>query len=161
MYINCKVQVGSPTAAVTIATLGGVNLKNELITVRYADNNDWSYAAINEVKPILRKLNSMTEDVMKEIYAFIFGRPFPDTGKILWLDNSSLTADPRWVMMTGVDRVGIEVSGTVWADCDLHHKKHNQHEVTRLLLKHRFDLFNLIDNGEAIDAATLPNNPYA
>lgn len=108
-----------------------------------------------EVKPILRRLEEISGMELRDIYRLIFKREFPATGNIVFRKDTSLSSDPRWVLSTGCDRVGVEVSGHVWADCDLHHYKFNQHEVTRLLLNKRFDLFGLIDAGLAIDKATI------
>jgi hypothetical protein len=96
---------------------------------------------IKEVKPTLRRISSMTEEEKKDLFAFIFRRPFPDSGRILFFDKATTQSDPRYVLMTGVERLGIEMNGTVWADSDLHNYKHNQHAVTAWLLKKGFWLF--------------------
>lgn len=124
--------------------------------------NDISIAVNDEVdyypfeyKPLLRPLSDITDEEKREVYKLIFNREFPKTGQIYWRADQSLTAEPRWILMTGVDRVGIEMNGTVWADCDLHHYKHNQHAITTYLLSMHFDLFGLIESGEAVELTIL------
>lgn len=104
----------------------------------------------------LRPLSSMTEEERKNLWAVVFsrmnerGRDF--NGMTRWIPEKTQLQEPRWVMSQGCERLGIQMNGEVWADCDLHNWKHNPHEVTLFLLKHHFDLFGLLDSGEVIDA---------
>lgn len=107
------------------------------------------------IKLVLRRLDDMTLDEKKAIWKLIFNRPFPDSGNILWFDKETTASCKRWCMMSGVERVGIEMNGNVWADSDLHNYKFNPHIITHYLLKQGFDLFGLIDAGLAIDAKTI------
>jgi hypothetical protein len=107
------------------------------------------------VKPMLRPLSDMTEEERKEIFALVFKREFPKSGSILFFPEITTYAQARYVLWSGIDRLGIEAHGRVWADCDLHHYKHNQHEITRWLLARHFDLFGLIDAGLAIDKTKI------
>jgi len=112
------------------------------------ESPEWS--DIEKVRPILRRLASMTEDEMKALWAIVFHRPFPDSGRI----EKSYMQDkknPRWVLMSGVERLGIQLNGDIWADSDLHIWQQNPHLLTVYLLKQGFDLFGLIDSGQAID----------
>lgn len=102
-----------------------------------------------KVKLLLRPFSDMTEAEMKEIYSIIFKREFPKSGRIQFHSERTVYLEPRWVLLSGLDRLGIEANGTVWADCDLHHYKHNQHEITRYLLSKSLDLFGLIEAGLA------------
>lgn len=108
---------------------------------------DW----LSEIKPILRPLPDITEEERKDIWKIIFKREFSSTGQTIWFKEESLTAEPRWVLMSGVERIGIEMNGDVWADSDLHKYKFNPHEITHYLLSKHFDIFNLIPEGLAID----------
>lgn len=112
---------------------------------------------LDDLKPILRRLSSMTEEEKKDLFAFIFRRPFPDSGRILFFDKATTQSDPRYVLMTGVERLGIEMNGTVWADSDLHNYKHNQHAVTAWMLKKGFWLFgdSWFTEGLIIDKDTV------
>jgi hypothetical protein len=115
-------------------------------------------AFTDDLKPyrlLLRRLEDMTRDDMKPIYAHIFSKPFPDSGRIVWLGKEERTAAKRFVMMSGVDRVGIEMTGYIWADCDLSHVKFNPHLIAHYLLRQHFDLFNLIDNNLAVDIKSI------
>lgn len=91
------------------------------------------YAVILEggctVKPILRKLDSMTEEEANEIWRAIDGRWDVTNPKAVFTTSAheNFTSPPEWF------------------------------EVTRRLLSKSFDLFNLINSQQAIDFATLKN----
>jgi hypothetical protein len=108
-----------------------------------------------EIKPILRPLSSMTEEEMKEIWKIIFHRDFVGNN-IIWFNKESNSSAKRWVLSSGVERLGIEMTGHIWADSDLHHFKYNPYFTTQYLLSKHFDLFNLIESGQALDATTQP-----
>jgi hypothetical protein len=112
-----------------------------------------------ELKLILRHLSSITKDEMKQLWTIVFNRPFGINGDIRFYDSLAKESKPkdisRWVLWSGVERLGIELDGKIWADSDLQHWRFNQHEVTRFLLSKHFDLFGLIPAGLAIDATTL------
>lgn len=113
------------------------------------------FGLINEVKPILRRMSSIRDEEKKEVYNVVFGRAFPNSGQIVWFDKEQHNAAKRWVLISGVDRLGIELTGDVWADCDLSNYKFSPHLVTLYFLSIGLDLFGLIDSGLAVDAATL------
>ncbi len=108
------------------------------------------------VKPILRPLSDMTEGERKELWDIVFQKRFISEfkGNTVFInkDNNGI---PRWVLSSGVERLGIQFDGRIWADSDLHVWDHNQHEITRWLLNKGFDLFSLIESGLAIDKTTL------
>lgn len=110
-------------------------------------------------KPILYPLSAITDEQKKKVYQLIFKRPFPDTGQIIFRDDKTRSSDPRFVLMTGVDRVGIELNGTVWADCDLSNVKFNQHIITKYFCDWHYNVFGL-EPDQFIDPATLPTDPY-
>lgn len=109
----------------------------------------------NQCKLSLRPISDMTESERKEIYKIVFKRDFPTSGRIGFLPDKSTFSDPRWILQTGVDRLAIEMSGSIWADCDLQTIKYNEHLITAYLLKQRFDIFGLIENEIAIDKTKL------
>lgn len=157
LYIGCEVKLNDKVAEASKVVLSGI--------YRGIDQRGYSPAAprcqlfthpgfniiwveIDEFKPILRRLSSMTEEERAELWSLVFGnehRKF--TGRTTWFEKPSLSSDPRWVLLQGVERLGIEMNGHVWADSDLHLFKHNQHEVTRWLLSKGFDLFGLHEAG--------------
>lgn len=171
LYVGCEVAAPNPydDHGVEIAKglLTGIHGEYGPEIQFIIDGNteeDPDYVEFLKVKPILRRLSSMTEEEQKELWRLVFsmghGNEFTDrfkdfTGRVQFIDEKTYYNVPRHVMMQGVERLGIESDGTVWADCDLHKWRHNQHEVTRWLLSKGFDLFGLIDEGLAIDAATL------
>lgn len=158
-YIGCKVE-NYDIYGLELPTLKGVRGDQVILSeykCRTEDCKDYliaaeSYEFAGVAKPILRRLESLTRDEMKDIWQLIFGRPFPDSGNIIWFDKEDRRSCKRWVMMSGVERVGIELNGNVWADSDLSHHKFTPGLVTHYLLTKHFDLFVLIDAGLAIEA---------
>ena len=114
-------------------------------------------------KPLLRPLSSMTEDERKELWRVVFSQGSVNelgldfTGKTQWIDKKTYNTEPRWVMMHGLGRLGIEMNGYVWADSDLHHFKHNPNITTNWLISKGFDVFGLLESGQA---ATIERQPY-
>lgn len=106
------------------------------------------------VQLLLRRFEDITKEQMKAIWGLIFDRPFNENGRIDWFEKETFSACKRWIMWSGVERVGIELNGKVWADSDLHNYKYNPHVVTHYLLQQHFDLFGLIDAGLAVDVKT-------
>lgn len=124
----------------------------KLTEKRYRQLDDKS---IENVEYAVRRLSDMTEQEMKGIWEVIFQKTFHQNGTIRWIEKEDHSSCKRWVMSSGVERVGIELSGRVWADSDLSNYKFNPHLVTHYLLKQGFDLFGLIDAGVAIDSNTI------
>lgn len=91
---------------------------------------DYSF---DEVKPILRKLNSMTDEEREAN---------DKQGSIGW---HSITKGEPASAVNEVSQLGLAVV-------------HRQAREMAHLLSLHFDLFNLIDNGFAIDRATLSTN---
>lgn len=125
-----------------------------------SDGNDHEYTIDDKalfylsgiVQPVLRPLSDMKEGERAALWDFIFkDRRYPFNGRTVWYQERTTSSEPRWVLMQGVERLGIEMNGTVWADSDLNNYKHNQHEVTRWFLSKGFDLYGLIEAGLAID----------
>jgi len=116
--------------------------------------SNWQAAGIGlkYSKPILRPITSMTDDEKKELYQIVFKRPFGKNGNIQYYQKER-PLQSRWVLWSGVERLGIEENGHIWADSDLQRWEHNQHEVTRYLLSKGFDLFELIKSDEAINGS--------
>lgn len=100
--------------------------------------------------PVLRPLEDMTDEERKDLWQLVFNRPFGKNGDVRWFDEKEAVPG-RYVLMSGVERLGIEMNGNIWADSDLSNYKYNRHEVTRWLLLKHFDLFGLIEAGLAID----------
>jgi hypothetical protein len=157
LYLGCKFKHDSDVGTYELC---GYNIYND--HVQNALGMD-TYSS-KGTRLILRKLSDMTEEERKELWRLVFsmgnGKTFNDrfkdfTGRVQFIDETTYYQVPRYIMMQGVERLAIESDGTVWADCDLHNWRHNQHEVTRWLLSKSFDLFGLIEQGLAIDKATL------
>lgn len=148
LYLGCEVQTEKGTATLVSVGMLGSDLQS-FRTIMPGMSVTRGWEETNTI--ILRRFKNITEIECKELFTLIFGRKFPDTGRILWFKEKTTSSDPRWVLWSGVDRVGIEMNGHVWADCDLSNYKHNQHAVTLWCLSKNFDLFNLIPEGLAID----------
>jgi hypothetical protein len=145
LYTGCKVFIDSGAFKITGGTgcLIGctesrtlVNFKDELLPIEAVD-----------IKPILRSLSNITDDEKKEIFRLIFGKdPIPETAILHGRD---------WALRSGIDSIGMDLSGSIWAHSDLQPFEFNQHEITRHLLKWGFDLFDLINSGLAIDVTKI------
>jgi hypothetical protein len=165
LYLGCQCQKMGQEDDKQLFKLTGISYDDtQNIWWAYFAGEEDCYAHIDDVFPILRKLSDMTEEERKELWRLVFsmgnGKTFNDrfkdfTGRVQFIDETTYYQVPRYIMMQGVERLAIESDGTVWADCDLHNWRHNQHEVTRWLLSKSFDLFGLIEQGLAIDKATL------
>lgn len=158
LYLGCEL-IGSFRLEPRKGYLTGITNGGEDVEIQFFEEDGINvfespeFNTVKEIKPILRPISDMTEDEMKEIFNLIFKRIFPPSGNILLFDLGK--KEERRVLWTGVERVGIDLSGDIWADSDLHIYKFNPHLITAYLLKQRFDLFELIKNGEAIDKTTL------
>ena len=137
-----------------------VKYRNKRYLLEYAshfgevclDDDSGSKEMVNDsngILPILRPLESMTEEHRKELWQLIFKGRFTMEfiGQTIWIDKESLESSKRWVMMSGVERLGIEMNGDVWADSDLHKWKFNPHEVTKFFTDRFYDVFFLHKEG--------------
>lgn len=154
LYLGCECMVDGRKGTIegVSTSSAGCSGNNPLI---YFEDGEVSAGEedIEDVKPILRPIESMTEDERAAIWEIVFNRPFPQSGRTMIVDRETHSAHPRWILMSGVERLGISFNGyDVWADSDLQHWKHNQHEITRYLLSKHFDLFDLIPSGLAISS---------
>lgn len=149
-YIGCKVtHVTRDKEVIDIERMIGVS-ESEMhpgqITVITSDNHtEW---AVSDVLPILRRLSSMTHEERKAIFQLVFKRPF--VGDHITRHDDG-TKKARWVLWSGVDRLFIYDDGDIGADCDLHYFTIHQPTIVKHLLKEGFDLFNLINSGQAIE----------
>lgn len=110
---------------------------------------------LDTIALLLRPLVSITQAELKEIFLIVFKRHFPLNGGISYLTNKGHGFGPRFVLSSGLDRLGFEIDGYIWADTDLSNRIFNQHKVTIFLLKQGFDLFNLLPQGAALDKTKL------
>lgn len=173
LYLGCPVLVTPYEGASYECKLCGVSIEKvggetEIKVQVFEDDGPDGYEGHghkwfneDEIELLLRPITKMTEQEKKEIWRLIFsqghGDQFQDrfkefTGSIRVINEKTYYQVPREVMMQGVERLGIESDGTIWADCDLHLWRHNQHSVTKWLLSKGFDLFDLIKAGLAIDS---------
>lgn len=132
--------------------LSGIRTDNEKC---YMLENETDVTWVDSIALKLRRLEDMTREDMKAIWQIIFNRPFHKNGSIVWIDKEDNGCAKRFVMSSGVERVGIEINGNVWADSDLHHYKFSPTIIFHYLLQQGFDLFGLIPAGLAIDIKTI------
>lgn len=168
LYLGCPVMAVTSKLGEHRRKLVGVYDEGEVQSAKlwFAGGiSDWD---IEDFKLLLRPLSSMTEEERKELWRLVFsqghGKNFNDRfkdfrGQIRVIDETTYYNVPRLIMMQGVERLAIESDGTIWADCDLHTWRHNQHSVTVWLLSKGFDLFSLIEKGEALDSTSQPEGP--
>jgi len=122
----------------------------------YDDYDELCEPSGERMRLMLRPLSSMTEEEMKHIWKLIHRRDFVGNN-IIWFDKESSSSAKRWVLSSGCERLGIEMTGNIWADSDLHHFKYNPHFATAYLLSRGFDLFGLIESNQAIDTTHNPH----
>ena len=140
LYVGCMLRKGSVLSHLLIH-----------------EANEAAFNAWDDIKPILRPLSDISKDELSNLWNIVFNREFNgvihkfkanDTGR------GSYAAE-RYVMHSGVERLGVEFDGNIWADSDLSVWRYNKHKITAYLLSNHFDLFGLIESGEAIDKTTL------
>lgn len=121
-------------------------------TIKWEDVAHHYSRTFADSSPVLRPITAMTEAERKELWRLIFSQgSFNElgldfTGRTQWIDKRTYNTEPRWVMMQGVERLGIEANGYIWADSDLHHFKHNPNVTTHWLISKGFDVFGLINS---------------
>lgn len=167
LYLGCTVSVRKKDRnpewlTGTMVEISEESNHGDWIKVKFPDvvtviNREWQelqsnfhyyFISEDEIKPHLRHISSMTNEEMHELWANIFGREF-NNGRIHKLPaQGSLPA--RYVLCSGLERLGIEADGSVWYDSDLNPGRFNQHVVTLWLIRKKFDLFNLIGTNQAI-----------
>lgn len=107
----------------------------------------------NTFKPILRPLSDITEAEHCELFSIVFKREYTRFATRLFFKANEQHSD-RYVLSAAVERLGVCFDGEIWADSDLQRWKIDYFKVTAYLLSKHFDLFGLIEAGEAIDKST-------
>lgn len=165
LYLGCEVfgtydDASGSKGYLTGVTNGGIECEIQFILedgINVEEEPQFNEA--KEVKLAIRKVSEMKLEEMKELWKVVFNREFGRNGEVGFYDSLAKESKPndisRWVLWSGVERLGIQFDGKIWADSDLGKWDYNQHEVTRWLLSKHFDLFGLIPAGLAIDATTL------
>lgn len=153
LYVgNCEIHI-EKSCDWSIRTLGILKGETRLLLPTILTE---LYAGNVIVKPILRSLSGMTEDEMKELYQLVFNKEFVGDN-ITHRDIGN--KDERWVLWSGLERLFIYRDGDFGADSDLRNYKVHQPTIVKWLLLKGFDLFGLIESGQAIDKTTLPTSP--
>ena len=130
---------------------------DNLATILYQlSNDDWGHYC----KPILRPLSDMSEEELIElltnVYESIYGiahEPFKDV--ILHAEGNDKVGLVCKCYMGQRIGFSIEVERGVDISSDGLHLMVNQFDCTKWLLSKHFDLFGLIENGEALDKTKL------
>lgn len=143
MYLGADCQYSDEDKSVMIAPLLTVNLQGY---VKFVDPEFDEWIELKDVKPILRRLEDMTEEEARE-FCKIETEPFRHPtveiceirrNEIWYVDGSRCQGD-------GYDEM---------ADLYIYFNQLTAKQFTYLLSKH-FDMFGLIASGEAIDQNTL------
>lgn len=124
-YIGCEVEYKTPNGESVNLLLAGINDKALYISNRHGD---FTWLAFSKVKPILRKLEDMTEEDAKE---------FLSIGEYQRIE--SIQVDD-----VSIDFYIDDIPFAVWFDSISPKQFH-------FLCQRGYDLFGLIDSGEAID----------
>lgn len=173
-YPGCQLQLQTPKKE--IVTLGAIGFVNpDRITVRFKDNDEWSYADYDEFKPILRPLSDIKDNEVDRIASILLGKkvenlvvnrvPAERDGDSFfltayWKRERDIAREDTEIEMGfhisnigeafGIDHVWNYIRGNGTGVS--HEPLHNSHDITLYLLKQGFDLFNLIPEGLAIDS---------
>lgn len=62
--------------------------------------------------PKLRVISDMTDSEKRELWVLVFKSAFSGNN-IIFIDKTTRSSSPRWVMSCGVERLGIELDGTI------------------------------------------------
>lgn len=151
LYIGCNVSIkeeqykGGSLVLIGICDMG-CQVEDTGIKITF-------YVNPEHVKPLLRPISDMTEEEMKEMYRLVFNRSFigdnvthRDIGK----------KEERWVLWSGVERLFIYKDGDVGADSNLHNYHVHAPSIVKYQLSKHFDLFGLIESGQAINITKQP-----
>lgn len=112
-------------------------LKSEYFFIQVkGDKSATPHRDISKIKPLLRRLSSMTEEEMGEYWSIIGGAPhlFDRDYFMEWLENGHTESEWESGMVFGHYEAAL---------------------TTKFLLSKGFDLFFLIETGQAIDAEKL------
>ncbi len=115
-----------------------------------------------DYKPILRDL----EDILPDFYDRTPSQEEEDAADALWkelwdivfpgstepcnADVFEQKPDGTWMLRRGLQRIFLHESGRMYADKDGEGVEFNAAKVVHLLVSHGFDLFGLIESGQAI-----------
>ncbi len=159
LYVGCSIQfinrTEDPFEKQTGILMGPEPQEPDKVQIWYEEElNLYRRCRLDEIKPIFRPLSDITKYEVADMYQLIFKRPAPISFQLKNYAANETSAE-RVVSHSGVERVGVEFNGRIWADSDLHPYYFNTHRITAYLLSKHFDLFSLIPNGHAIDATTL------
>lgn len=159
LYLGCEI-IGSFRLEPRKGYLTGITNGGEDVEIQFFEEDGINvfespeYNAVDEIKPILRHLSDMTEDEMKELLIKWY---YPSEDMFMRLSDSIKFYPNRRTKTTKV------IEGIAYSLYkDGNHKATGTLSFTRLnpvqtlyLLKQGFDLFRLIEKGEAIDKTKI------
>lgn len=174
LYLGCEVSVQGEERKgyLTGVTNGGVEceIQYQLVDNPHHLEEEPEFSPIEDVKPALRPLSSMTEEEIYEVVGIMLGK------KVEFL-VIEITDDKEFIIarykdekseLPGYDRIQMELHisnignafrvDNCWNYIKngntgvTHEILHNSHEITRYLLSKHFDLFGLIESGLAINS---------
>lgn len=180
LYLGCEVQVTTEVATFTATMVGlyqdhwqsGAMSKPETTVQCTIDEAAHFYHyKVENVKPILRRLEDMTEEEARELVAILFkDEKHPDdrvTADEISIDlhpnDNATMVDGDMAVVIEVScrcfegQLGVTLNGTLilYDEVGRIERLDNTVEAFAYSLSKYFDFFGLIDSGEAIDAKTL------
>lgn len=157
LYLGCKMQDIFLQGDYEPSVLLGINTKGAAGNLEFLADGVWQMAAI--FKPILRPLSSMTDAEFKEAVFLRWGisRDIIEQ-KVSEIKRLKEVQHPV-KYGTSIPYVGLDKEGKHYISATLSQQSLTPSQ-TIFFLKNHFDLFGLIENGQAIDATTLNPNPY-
>jgi len=145
LYMGCKVQVESISTD-TSKPLIYIRTLNPTWFLQYSRKN------FKGVKPILRPLSSITDEELIEFIKLTRGISGLVSNVRLWKQKYGPRDNPKYDLVVNYDYYNGK-DRTLYLDVFAP-------KIMIHLLSQHFDLFNLISTNQAIDATTLPTNPY-
>ncbi len=148
-YLHCDVQYPDSSGKMVIARFTGFSREDGIETT-YKEKqkigmapgdylswkpNKWHNCDANHLKPILRKLSSMTQDEARELFKIVF--PLKELMPIIEYND----VEKMWVSVTRIPfghRVAVQLD-------------YGSAEQFQFLLSKGFDLFSLIESGQALE----------
>lgn len=117
----------------------------------------------HEIRPILRRIEDLTEDEARQIADMIYRDIFNEPGQFLHIQQVTTdNSDATGFTMEDVygDAIGLTIDASRGIEFSNKGDMMNvrQFDVTHYLLSIGIDLFGLIDSGQAIDRKKLDKN---
>lgn len=168
-YLGCEVELNSPREKIVTGFIQEIDVTGNCIM---ASMEITRRSNIRRIKPLLRKLSSMTEEEAQQLLTILFeDKSLKDEDKVtadeidvdLHPNDDALMVDGDMALVIALScrcyegQLGITLNGSLvlYNEAGSIDRLENTVEAFAFLLSKHFDLFNLIENNLAIDKDTL------